>query len=99
MGDPPWGRSNAWLTTVRFDPALHPDAPTRIRELLEATNIEARPVWKPMHQQPVFARSQSYLTGMADAVFAEGLCLPSGVAMTDQDVDHVAGLVLREVST
>jgi dTDP-4-amino-4,6-dideoxygalactose transaminase len=99
LGDPPWGRSNAWLTTVRFDPALHPDAPTRIRELLEATNIEARPVWKPMHQQPVFARSQSYLTGMADAVFAEGLCLPSGVAMTDQDVDHVAGLVLREVST
>ena len=95
LGDPPWGRSNAWLTTVRFDPSLHPDAPTRIRVLLESENIESRPVWKPMHQQPVFARSESYLTGMADAVFAEGLCLPSGVAMTDDDVDRVAGLVLQ----
>ena len=98
LGDPPWGRSNAWLTTVRFDPALHPDAPTRVREALEAENIESRPVWKPMHQQPVFTGSQSYLTGVADAVFAEGLCLPSGVGMTDDDVDRVAGHVLRELS-
>ncbi len=98
LGDPPWGRSNAWLTTVRFDPALHADAPTRVREALEAENIESRPVWKPMHQQPVFAGSQSYLTGVADAVFAEGLCLPSGVGMTDDDVDRVAGHVLRELS-
>ena len=99
LGDPPWGRSNAWLTTVRFDLALHPDAPTRVREALEAENIESRPVWKPMHQQPVFTRSQSYLTGVADAVFAEGLCLPSGVGMTDDDVDRVAGHVLRELSS
>ena len=98
LGDPPWGRSNAWLTTVRFDPALHADAPARVREALEAENIESRPVWKPMHQQPVFAGSQSYLTGVADAVFAEGLCLPSGVGMTDDDVDRVAGHVLRELS-
>ena len=98
LGDPPWGRSNAWLTTVRFDPALHADAPTRVREALEAENIESRPVWKPMHQQPVFTGSQSYLTGVADAVFAEGLCLPSGVGMTDDDVDRVAGHVLRELS-
>lgn len=98
LGDPPWGRANAWLTTVRFDPAFHPGAPTRVREALEAENIESRPVWKPMHQQPVFAGSQSYLTGVADAVFAEGLCLPSGVGMTDDDVDRVAGHVLRELS-
>ena len=97
LGDPPWGLSNAWLTTVRFEPSLHSDAPTRIREALEAANIESRPVWKPMHQQPVFAGAQSVLTGVADEIFADGLCLPSGVAMADGDVERVADIILREL--
>ena len=67
------------------------------REALEAEDIEARPVWKPMHQQPVFAGAESVLTGVADRVFVEGLCLPSGTAMTDDDVDRVLDVVLAEV--
>lgn len=98
LGDPPWGLSNAWLTTIRFDPAAHPGASTRVREHLAEQNIECRPVWKPMHAQPVFEQAERHLTGAADAIFAEGLCLPSGVATTDDDVDRVvAGIqeVLR----
>lgn len=94
LGDPPWGTSNAWLTTVRFDLVEHADAPTRVREALAAKNVEARPVWKPMHQQPLFKDAESHLTGVADAVFDSGLCLPSGSAMTEADVDRVADIIL-----
>ena len=95
MGDPPWGTWNGWLTTVLFDLSAHPNAPTLIREALEALDIESRPVWKPMHQQPVFKDSQSALTGVADRLFVEGLCLPSGTAMTESDVDRVLGVMLE----
>ena len=98
LSDPPWGRSNSWLTTIRCDPSLHPDGPSRIRKALDVVNIESRPVWKPMHQQPVFSRAESHLTGVADSIFVEGLCLPTGVAMTDSDVDRVAEIVLQELS-
>ena len=96
VGDPSWGRSTMWLTTVRFNSAVHPEAPTRVREALMAQRIESRPVWKPMHQQPVFAESPRHITGVADAVFADGLCLPSGSAMTDDDV-HRVSRVVRDV--
>lgn len=99
MGDPPWGRWNGWLTTVRFDRRHWPDAPNLVREALECHNIEARPVWKPMHAQPVFREAEAYLTGVADAIFAEGLCLPSGTGMTDEDVDRVAGIVCQMLAT
>jgi dTDP-4-amino-4,6-dideoxygalactose transaminase len=95
MGDPPWGTWNGWLTTVRFDLSMHPNAPTLIREALETHDIESRPVWKPMHQQPVFKDSECVLTGVADRLFDEGLCLPSGTAMTDIDVDRVLGVILE----
>lgn len=92
--DPPWGTGNSWLTTVTFDRAIHPHAPDRVRESLQAECIESRPIWKPMHQQPVFQGCQAHLTGVADRVFEEGLCLPSGIGLTDDDVVRVAeGLV------
>jgi dTDP-4-amino-4,6-dideoxygalactose transaminase len=93
--DPPWGRSNAWLTVVRFDPREHPDAVTRVRERLAAQEIEARPVWKPMHQQPVFRSTMMFLNGTADSLFSDGLCLPSGTAMDEEDVDRVSRLVVE----
>ena len=93
LGDPPWGRSNAWLTTVLFDPVLHADAPRRVRETLETFNIESRPVWKPMHQQPVFASNYKSLTGVADKVFNQGLCLPSGATLSDDDLIRISGIV------
>jgi len=91
--DPPWGAGNAWLTNVLFDAARHPAASERVRLALEALNIESRPIWKPMHQQPVFKESESHLTGIADRIFKEGLCLPSGPTLTDANVDVVCGVI------
>lgn len=88
--DPPWGTGNSWLTTVTLDKDLRPGAPTRIREALQSQNIESRPIWKPMHQQPVFRDNEAHLTGVADRLFDEGLCLPSGVGLTDSDIERVA---------
>lgn len=88
--DPPWASGNSWLTTVTFDGGLRPGAPTRVRQALQADGIESRPLWKPMHQQPVFAGREVHLTGVADRVFAEGLCLPSGVGLRDDDIARVA---------
>jgi dTDP-4-amino-4,6-dideoxygalactose transaminase len=95
--DPPWGRSNCWLTTTRFDKAMDVDAPTRVREALEAANIEARPVWKPMHQQPVFEAAEAHITGIADRIFSEGMCLPSGVALQRDDIDRISTIILDTV--
>lgn len=88
--DPSWGTGNSWLTTVTFDRDLRPGVPTRVREALNRQNIEVRPIWKPMHQQPVFRDREVHLTGVADRLFEEGVCLPSGVGLTDTDIVRVA---------
>jgi len=96
--DPKWGQSNAWLTVVRFSSDRYPNAPTRVREYLEHWNIESRPVWKPMHQQPVFSGSPAFLSGAADALFREGLCLPSGTQLAMEEVDMIAGRVIEALA-
>ena len=92
--DPSWGSSNAWLTVARFETDRYGDAPTRVRELLDSHDIESRPVWKPMHQQPIFKANPAFLTGVADALFREGLCLPSSTIIDEADVDRVSGLMM-----
>lgn len=98
MADPPWGYWNGWLTTARFDNVIHPNAAIRIRESLEAQNIESRPIWKPMHQQPVFHNAMSKLTGIADRLFEEGICLPSGTSMTEADIDRISSEIVKTLS-
>jgi dTDP-4-amino-4,6-dideoxygalactose transaminase len=95
--DPPWGRWNGWLTTVRFNRDKWPKAPQRVREALAKHNVESRPIWKPMHQQPVFAGVKASLTGVADKLFEEGLCLPSGTGMQEEQVRLVAELIVSEL--
>lgn len=91
--DPAGSRGNGWLTNVRFDCTAHPGAPERARMALEARNIESRPVWKPMHLQPVFADAPAVVNGTSERIFADGLCLPSGSAMSDDQVDLVCEVV------
>lgn len=91
--DPAWATGNAWLSTVRFNRDIHPGAANRVRVSLEAQDIETRPIWKPMHHQPVFAATESFTTGAADRIFEEGLCLPSGVGLRDSDIERVAGAI------
>ncbi|MEO0794237.1 MAG: aminotransferase class I/II-fold pyridoxal phosphate-dependent enzyme [Verrucomicrobiota bacterium] len=92
MPEAEWGRSNRWLTCV----TLEKDAPCgrdQIIDALEAENIEARPVWRPMHQQPAFSGSQAVLNGVSDGLFAQGLCLPSGSSLNDDDQSRVIDVV------
>ncbi len=82
--------SNRWLTCILVDPKLN-NGLTReiIRLALDADNIESRPLWKPMHQQPVFANCKSYINGVSDKLFEDGLCLPSGSNLTDDEFGRI----------
>jgi dTDP-4-amino-4,6-dideoxygalactose transaminase len=79
----PDGEPTNWLTVVTLDD------PTPVREHLESLDIEARPAWKPMHLQPVFAECEMRGGAVAEEIFRRGLCLPSGSSMTDADVGRV----------
>jgi dTDP-4-amino-4,6-dideoxygalactose transaminase len=89
MPEAPWGRHNRWLTTLTVDTDVNGSDPEQLRLALEAENIEARPVWKPMHRQPVFARCEYFGGAVADRLFARGLCLPSGSSLTLPELDKV----------
>jgi dTDP-4-amino-4,6-dideoxygalactose transaminase len=92
----PYGEPNFWLTCITVDPAQCKASNEQIRIALEKENIESRPVWKPMHLQPVFRACRARGGGVSERLFAEGLCLPSGSGMTDQDLERVVR-VLREL--
>lgn len=81
---------NRWLTTV----LIHPEKTNgvdreAIRQLFEEENIESRPLWKPMHLQPVFKDAPAYKNGLSEYFFERGLCLPSGSSMTDLDKKRI----------
>jgi dTDP-4-amino-4,6-dideoxygalactose transaminase len=82
--------SNYWLTAIAVDPATTGGVTREdLRMALEAANIESRPLWKPMHLQPVFAGCPYYGDGTSERLFADGLCLPSGTAMTEDDLSRI----------
>lgn len=82
--------SNRWLSTILVDPEKT-NGVTRetIRLALEMENIESRPLWKPMHLQPVFSGAVSYSKGVSEELFENGLCLPSGSNLTEKDMERV----------
>jgi pyridoxal phosphate-dependent aminotransferase EpsN len=92
----PDSRANRWLTVLTVDPHHARLDAERLRLALEAEEIESRPVWKPMHQQPVFRRSDCIGGSVADALFATGLCLPSGSSLMRHEQDRVIGVIRRE---
>ena len=65
----------------------------QVRLTLEAHNIESRPVWKPMHCQPVFRGYEAIGGGVAESLFAQGLCLPSGTALTNQQLEYIVSII------
>ena len=77
--------SNYWLTTILLDKNSTIDR-EQLRLHLEKDNIESRPLWKPMHLQPVFKDCKSYVNGISEDLFNRGLCLPSGTSMTTEDL-------------
>lgn len=88
-------RANRWLTTVLIDPETAGFDRETARLALEAEQIESRPLWKPMHLQPVFRDAPTIGGSAAARAFEQGLCLPSWSKMTDGDVERVAGIVAR----
>lgn len=89
MPDAPWGRHTRWLTTMTIDPALAGIDRTRVSERLDRAGIESRPVWKPMHLQPIFASAERVGGEVAAGLFQDGLCLPSGSNLTAAQRDRV----------
>ncbi|MDO3705949.1 aminotransferase class I/II-fold pyridoxal phosphate-dependent enzyme [Micromonospora sp. C28SCA-DRY-2] len=85
--------ANCWLTCIRVDPERAGWPAADLATHLAGREIETRPVWQPMHRQPAYAGAESLLTGAADALFAEGLTLPSGSALTDSQVGYVLGAI------
>lgn len=96
MPEAPWGRATRWLTVVTIDPSVFGVSREDIRLALEAADIESRPLWKPMHIQPVFRECEFVGNGVAEDIFEKGLCLPSGTAMTEAELNRVVA-VIREL--
>ncbi len=95
MPEAPWNRCTRWLTCILVDPAAFGADREAIRLALEAENIEARPVWKPMHLQPVFAACDRFGGEVAEDLFNRGLCLPSGSNLTEADLARVVAAVRK----
>ncbi|MCH5318231.1 MAG: DegT/DnrJ/EryC1/StrS family aminotransferase [Paramuribaculum sp.] len=91
--------SNYWLTTVIFESPLPIDTSNKVRLCLESENIESRPLWKPMHLQPVYRNEVSYLNGVSGDLWIRGLCLPSGPLVSESDVERISRLIRNCVET
>ena len=85
--------SNRWLTTIYIDPAEAGVNREQLRLALEKDNIESRPLWKPMHLQPVFDGSPFYGDGTAEKLFENGLCLPSGSNLESADMKRIFAVI------
>jgi pyridoxal phosphate-dependent aminotransferase EpsN len=95
MPEAPYGRATRWLTCVVLDPEELGATREDVRLALEAEDIEARPVWKPMHLQPVFAGADVRGGEVAARIYEQGLCLPSGSSLTEGDLGRVVEVVRR----
>lgn len=97
MPEAPNSTSNRWLTCLTIDPAAFGATCEDIRLALEAANIESRPIWKPLHLQPVFSGCPAYGGRLSQHLFERGLCLPSGSGLQPADQDRVIDIV-RQVA-
>ncbi|MCA9727658.1 MAG: aminotransferase class I/II-fold pyridoxal phosphate-dependent enzyme [Candidatus Eisenbacteria bacterium] len=93
-----WGRHTRWLSCILLSDAF---GATRedLRVAFEKENIEARPLWKPMHLQPLYEECAMYGGAVADDLFARGLCLPSGSSLSDEDRERIVGIVRNVAGT
>jgi dTDP-4-amino-4,6-dideoxygalactose transaminase len=93
QNEPDGFHSNRWLTTI----LLPKGNPSRedVRLALESRNIESRPLWKPMHLQPIFKSARAYVNGVSEQLFNDGLCLPSGSDLTISQLSEITEIVLK----
>jgi dTDP-4-amino-4,6-dideoxygalactose transaminase len=91
--EPIWGRSSRWLTALLIDPEQFGADRETVRRALAAEGIESRPAWKPLHLQPVFRGAPKLGGQVAARLFEQGLCLPSGSALTAAEQARVVGII------
>jgi dTDP-4-amino-4,6-dideoxygalactose transaminase len=87
--------SNHWLTAILIDTQKAGITHEKLQNELEQENIESRPLWKPMHMQPVFSSCPAYLNGTSEDFFTRGLCLPSGSNLSDEDRIRVLNILIK----
>lgn len=97
MPEAPWGKHTRWLTCVTFDNTVLGVDREQIRAALEAENIEARPLWKPMHMQPIYEKYEVHHRNVESYLFERGLCLPSGSNLTQEDITHVIAVIMQKI--
>lgn len=88
-------RDNFWLSSIAIDADRAGFTSVELRASLDAANVEARPMWKPMHLQPVFADSRAFSDGTSEYLFSNGLSLPSGSALTADQIERIGDAVAR----
>jgi dTDP-4-amino-4,6-dideoxygalactose transaminase len=93
MPETSYGMSNRWLTCLTIAPEKFGKTREDVRLALENNNIDARPIWKPMHLQPVYSGCRMADAGVATRIFEKGLCLPSGSSMSEADLDRVCRII------
>jgi dTDP-4-amino-4,6-dideoxygalactose transaminase len=93
MPEAPWGRHTRWLTALTIDGAAFGADRETVRLALEEQNIEARPLWKPMHMQPVFHGMRCQGGTISERLFETGLCLPSGSDLRESDIERVVSVM------
>lgn len=95
MPEAPWGRHTRWLSVITIDATEFGADRETVRLALEAENIESRPIWKPMHLQPVFRDYQAIGGAVAEELFHSGLCLPSGTNLSEEEQSRVVEIMAR----
>jgi pyridoxal phosphate-dependent aminotransferase EpsN len=89
----PWGTHSRWLTVLYLDPAQAAATPAELIEALAAENVEARPVWRPMHTQPMFADAERVGGAVAERLYTTGVCLPSSSSLAADDQARVVDVM------
>ncbi|MBN1251758.1 MAG: aminotransferase class I/II-fold pyridoxal phosphate-dependent enzyme [Bacteroidales bacterium] len=89
--------SNFWLTTIVINQKHSNTTSEKLRLEFEKENIETRPLWKPMHIQPIFEKYPKYLNGVSEKLFQNGLCLPSGSNLTENDKERISEVIIKNL--
>lgn len=91
--------SNYWLTTIRFNDGKHTMDGNLLElvEKLSAVNIETRPLWKPMHMQPIYKDVPAYVNGVSETLFSQGLCLPSGPYVGEEEIEYIVKNIVKNL--
>lgn len=90
-------KSNYWLSTILIDEKITGITCNDLNAVLNQSNVESRPLWKPMHLQPVYQNSIAYVNGVSENLFRHGLCLPSGPCVTDENVAYIVDVIKNAI--